>query len=254
MLADVLGMAAAFDHLLRFVRLLVALPFFIASVPAQAEVAPVLAATKLDRFDQLNFQAGTLLPATGGGYTGPTSFVATFGGQGNGYARGIFNVSWGSGDDVWYRAAYKLPKGFKAAMQGQVALLRWDNYISHPVDTDHGGVVIYGSDKRARLVTERLNGQKQYELTPQFDVPEGRWFLLEVHQRFSATDGRAINEVFLDGKRMNRSTKANLPRGRRVERIRYGLVAIDAGKQRKPLKLRFDDAAVAASGPARPAR
>lgn len=247
-------MADALTSLLRLVRLLVALPFFFASVPAQADVAPVLAAAKLDRFDQLNSRGGTLLPAALNGYTGPSAFVATYAGAGNGYARGIFNVSWRSGDDVWYRAAYRLPKGFKASMLGQVALLRWDNFISHPRDTDHGGIVIYGSDKRARLVTERLNGRKQFELTRAFDVPEGRWFLLEVHQRFSATNGKAVNEVYLDGRRLNRSTTANLPAGRRVERIRYGLVAIDAGKQRRPLKLRFDDAAVAARGPFRPRR
>lgn len=231
----------------------------VAAVPgaAQASVVGRLAGLEggtLAQFDQVNQANATVATVAGDAYTGTTSALATFAGaQTNGYARGLFNVAWDAGDDVWYRAAYFLPVGFKAAMQGQVALLRWDNWVSHPTDTDHGGVVIYGSDKRARLAKERLVTTAQTDIGGgAFDVPEGRWFLLEVHQRFGSVDGSALNEVFLDGTRVLRSTAANLDAGRSVERIRFGIVAIDGGRQALPLSLRFDDAAVALSGPAAP--
>jgi hypothetical protein len=220
---------------------------------AGASVLPLSAGLNTDsmnEFTQTNAQNGTLA-STGDSYAGGAAVRATYsGGGGNGYARGIFNVAWREGDDVWYRAAFKLPLGFKDSMQGQVALMRWDDWESHPDDTNQSGVVIYGGDKRSRLILDRLGPHTQTELTGDFDLPEGRWFLLEVHQRLSTSN--AVNEVYLDGVKVASGSVANLDPGRGVDRIRYGVVAIAAGAQNNPLSLQFDEAHVDTQGPTAP--
>jgi hypothetical protein len=199
----------------------------------------------LQQFDQLNASVGSLTTVAGG-YGDAHSGESTYSGGGeNGFSRGIFNVDWHSGDDVWYSAAYYLPVGFKASMQGQVALMRWDDYGAHPEAADYSGVVIYGGDKRSRLIIDHIADHSQVELGPAFDLPEGRWFHLEVHQRLGVNGG--VNDVFLDGQRVSSSSDGNLESGRGVDRVRYGIVAIASGAQTRPLDLRFDDAAVSAN-------
>jgi hypothetical protein len=196
----------------------------------------------LQQFDQVNASTGSL-GMVAGGYGDAHAAQAHYNGGGqNGYARGIFNVDWHAGDDVWYSAAYYLPTGFKAAMQGQVALMRWDDYGSHPDAADHSGIVINGGDKHAHLAVDHLGTSTQYTLGAAFDLPEGRWFHLEVHQHLGSTN--AANDVYLDGTRVATSNQANLEPGRGVDRIRYGLVAIADGAQTHPLTLNFDDATV----------
>ena len=159
------------------------------------------------------------------------------------FARGIFEVNWQDGTDIWYGMAVYLPQGFYAAQQGQVDILRWDNWTIDPTTTDRSGIVIYGSDKRARLVRQRL-GVEQVELVGPFTIAEGTWHRLEVHQRLSAQDGAALSEVYLNGTLIGRSSKKNAY-GRPVTRIRYGIVARNDGAQRKALELWFDRAAAA---------
>ena len=176
-------------------------------------------------------------------YSGTYAARATYSGGGeNGYARGIWNVQWEEGNDVWYGAAYYLPVGFYSNVQGQVDLVRWDNWSTNPNDTDWGGVSIYGSDHRVRLLRFGA-GRPNDTLVGPFDLPEGRWFTLEVHQRRSAISGSALSEVYVDGKLIGRSTAPNTY-GRSATRIRYGIVAIAAGAQTKPLELNFDSASM----------
>jgi hypothetical protein len=196
------------------------------------------------QFDQVNEQTGSLANV-GEGYDDSHAAKATYrGGGSNGFARVIQDVNWGIGDDVWYGGAYYLPRGFKDDMQGAVALLRWDDFGSHPNNAAHGGIVIWGGDKRARLVRERLGSNSRTdELSRSFNLPEGRWFWIEVHQRLSP-NGNAVNEVYLDGERVDRTNEPNTFAGRTVDRMRYGLVAIADGAQRRSLSLRFDRTSV----------
>lgn len=199
------------------------------------------------KFSQTNALTGSL-DVTSGGYGDPQSARASYSGGGaNGYARGIFNVSWQQGDEVWYGGAFYLPAGFHNAMQGQVALMRWDNWPSNPSGADQGGIVINGGDRHSYLERdhESSGSWSQTDLVGPFDLPEGRWFWLEVHQRFSSTAG-GVSEVYLDGNRVGTSTAANMF-GRPIERIRYGLVAIAESAQTNPLSLQFDRATVATS-------
>ena len=60
------------------------------------------------------------------------------------------------------------------------------------------------------------------------NLPEGRCFWVEVHQKLSNVNGEALNEVFVDGVKAGASTTAN-SRGRVVNNIRYGLPALAPG-------------------------
>jgi hypothetical protein len=197
----------------------------------------------LSVFSQLNALNGTLAQTSTRAYSGTSSVRATYEGNGsNGYARGIWNVQWEEGDDVWFGGAYYLPTGFHSNIQGQVDLVRWDNWSTNPSDTDWGGVSIYGSDHRARLLRFGA-GRPNDTLVGPLDLPEGRWFTLEVHQRRSATSGSALSELYVDGKLVGKSTAANTY-GRAATRVRYGVVAIASGSQYKPLELNFDNASM----------
>jgi hypothetical protein len=196
---------------------------------------------KFDEFSQTNVQKGSLSPATDRAYDGRTSARATYAGGGeNGYSRAIWNVRWESGEDVWFAAAYYLPVGFHSKVQGQVDLLRWDNWASRPSDTDWGGVSISALDRRARLLRFGSGRRAKDTLVGPLDLPEGRWFTLEVHQRLSAGSD-ALSELYVDGALVGSSGQPNTY-GRGIERIRYGIVGIDAGAQREPLDLWFDRA------------
>jgi hypothetical protein len=185
---------------------------------------------------------GELLNTAGSAYDGRRSGRATYcGGGANGYARGVFSVDVRPGQDVWYGAALMLPPGFRQSLQGEVDLLRWDNFGLFGAGGDYGGVVVFGSDRRARLLRGRYSGHGT-SIAGTFDLPEGRWFWLEVHQRLS-TGGDARNEVFVDGRRVGASHEPN-SFGRPIDRIRYGIVAIHAGQQTRNVTVYFDRASV----------
>lgn len=190
-------------------------------------------------FSQNEALRGSLTVTRERSYDGAFGARAVFDGSpGGGFARAIQNVLWRDGHDVWYGSAFYLSPGFKQAMRGEVALLRWDNYPSRGHEGDVGGVVLWGSDKRARLVLSRY-GRREHVLVGPFELPEGRWTSLLVHQRLAARSGRALSEVYLNGLRTGSSAAGNM-RGRPIERLRFGLVATDPGAQERPLTLWFD--------------
>jgi hypothetical protein len=221
------------------------------AVPAAAQARVVaesasIGSNSLSEFTQATQLNATVSATSERAYDGSSAVKSVYGGGGvNAYARGHWDVSWQTGDDVWYGAAYYLPTGFKAAMQNEVALMRWDNWPSYQDGSgDIGGIVIWGSDKRARLKLGTYSGSTEKVLVGPFDVPEGRWFWLEVHQKLG-TSG-ALSEVYLDGSRVGSSAAANT-NGRTIERIRYGLVAQGGSSQTNPLTLYFDRARVSTS-------
>jgi hypothetical protein len=220
-----------------------------APTAASASVSGLSAALdggSFSEFSQTNALHGTLSLSEAHVFDGGPSAHATYEGNGeNGYARGIWNVNWQDGEDVWFGAAYYLPVGFLGNVQGQVDLVRWDNWSLYPSEADWGGVSIYGSDHRARLLRFGA-GRPSDTLVGPTTLPEGRWFTLEVHQVRSSQSGSALSELYVDGKLVGRSTAPNTY-GRPATRVRFGLVAIAAGTQTKPLELNFDDAAVGAT-------
>jgi hypothetical protein len=190
------------------------------------------------RFDHTNVSAGVLSVSAEHAYgTGSYGARASYVGGGlDGFARGVFDVSWASGNDVWYDAAFYLPVGFKNAQSGKIDLMTWDNRPSNGADADYGGITIDGFDHRVRLVRGTYSTGVSDTLAGPFDVPEGRWFFVLVHQRLGTEN--ALSEVYMDSNLIGRSTAPNTF-GRPIERVRYGLASV---KQANPIELWFDRA------------
>jgi Polysaccharide lyase len=225
---------------------------------ANATVSPMLATLETGDFTQFNYGAQTqdsgasITTDTSKSYDGTRSAHASYaGGGGNNYARGVESVQWNDGDDVWYGEAVYLPVGFKASMQGQVDLFRWDDWPStyqnggpDPCGT-LGGLVMWGSDKQARFVNDHYTGcGGESTLVGPFNIPEGQWVWFDVHQVFSESDGSALTQLYMNGKLVGSSTAANKTASYPIQRIRFGLVAIASGAQTNPLDLWFDRAYV----------
>jgi len=225
--------------------LIVACLLSLAAQPAQARVTPlsaVLSNGTFGEFSQTNVAEGHLEASDAVPYEGGPSAKASYEGDGrNGYSRGIWNVHWEEGETITFGAAFYLPPGFISDIQGEVDLMRWDNWPTHPDDTDWGGIGIYGSDHKARLLRFGMDRSSETLVGP-FELPEGRWFTLQVTEHFSNGPG-AFSEVLLDGQPIGHSSKPNMY-GREIERIRFGIVAIAEGAQHKPLDLWFDQAEV----------
>jgi hypothetical protein len=199
----------------------------------------------LSEFSQVNELAGKLSVTDAQAHGGESSARALYrGGAPNGYARGIFNVDWPRGSDVAFSGAFYIPSATLDALQGQMSLMRWDDFESRPNDPHYGGIVIYGRDRRLHMVSAELpeGREEQTDLTVSFEVPVDRWFTVEVRQRLGGDDAR--NEVYLEGDLVAESERPNLPAGRTVQRVRYGIVSTAGRAQVKPLELFFDDAAV----------
>ncbi len=208
--------------------------------PASAAVSPLSAGFESGGFSEVTGTTtsnGSITVTGERAYEGQRSAKATYnGGGGNGYARTQEEISWKAGDDVWYGASFFLPSGYKSKLQGGNDLMRWDNWDTYNSSADFGGVALR-SDGRSRILLGKYNSSDS-EVTPAFDLPEGRWFHLEVHQKLS-TGSDALTEVFLDGKKVASSTKPN-SYGRTITRLRTGMVSIHAGQQTNPLTLFID--------------
>jgi hypothetical protein len=196
-------------------------------------------------FSQNSATNGALDVVSGNAYDGTHAARATYnGGSGNGYARAIENVSWSPAENVWYGAAYYLPHGYSASVQGGNDIMRWDNWGTYGSGADYGALEVW-SDGKARLILGKYTNDPGTVLAGPVALPEGRWFWLEIHQRFS-TGGGALTEMYIDGVRIASSTAPN-NYGRGADRVRWGIVCVDAGRQSKSLSLQFDRASIASS-------
>jgi LysM repeat protein len=190
---------------------------------------------------------GSLSVTSERAYDGRRSAKATYNGStSNGYARTIDNISWPSNADVWYGAAYYLPSGYASSLRGGNDIMRWDNWGNYGSGGDYGAIEFWSTDRKARFILGKYSNDPSITLGNTFSLPEGRWFWLEVHQRFSTTSGRALTDVYVDGRRVSSSTRANTF-GRPADRLRTGIVAIADGRQSRPLTLYFDRVKVSTS-------
>ena len=213
---------------------------------AGAAVSPMSASMEagLSEFSNFSQLAGQITSTTERAYDGTRSARATNTGW-EGYARGTFDVAWSPGDDVHYSAAFFLAPGFKNAMGGPAALIRWDNYGARGSGGDIGGLVIYRGDKKLHLIRGGYHRGYEAQLITPVEMPEGRWVHLEVHQRLSA-GADALNEVFMDGVLVGRTTVPN-SYGRGIDRLRTGLVAAAGGSRERSITLFFDRVRVGTS-------
>ncbi len=197
----------------------------------------------LKEFDSINVTSGkgcvTSEPREG--YSGPKyATAATLSGSANKYARGQFDVNWTGGSDHWYGMAVYLPCDFYEKQQGDVDILRWDNWSLAKRSQDQSGVTIRGDGKLAMLFKNLDTYEYTNLITPANRLPVGKWHWLEARQKLGG-DGAAVNELRVDGKLLGSSTTHNY-RGRPVTTLRFGLVAESSSRQTNPLTLYFDRA------------
>ncbi len=192
----------------------------------------------------------TIAQSLARGYEGETSLLATSppdSAETSKYARGAADgLRWGAGTDIWYGAAFYLPEGFYDAQQGQIDLLRWDNFSVDQQHTDRGGVVVYGGDRAgsAYLIRAQIGGD-QDELVGPFRLAEGSWHWIEVHQRFSPENADDLSELYVNDKLVGRTRAPNWYE-RPATALRFGLVAVSGGRAR-PVRLWFDRPSLARS-------
>ena len=53
-------------------------------------------------------------------------------------------------------------------------------------------------------------GQAETDVVPAQPIPANRWFDVDVHLKLSPTDGQALTELMVDGRKVAESTKANM--------------------------------------------
>ncbi len=210
-----------------------------------------------DGFVGWDFNGPSVLPNPGGTVTRDTSLVyqgsaaaraSVPAGIGNKYARTLWGgiagqagaLNYGEGQDFSYGMALYLPVGFYANMQSYFVPMRWDNYgVANP---SRGGLSMY-TDGSLRLFRSRDNLENEVNLlgSTTTRLAEGQWHWLEVRQKLSSVDGRALNELRVNDTLIGSSTTSNYY-GEPVGAIRYGIVAIAAGSQTRDLTVHYDRA------------
>ena len=154
----------------------------------------------------------------------------------NDYARAQWAFSWNQGTVYRTQAKFFLPSGFYSNMLGAVQVMGWDTY---PTLYNQTRLIIWNTDKQTRLFLKSDGADSV--LTNAFSIPEGRWVDLAVEQKISDSGG--WSKIYLDGVLVAQGsgdTATPYP----ITRMRYGIVAVDGGRQTKPLTLYFDQASL----------
>ena len=200
----------------------------------------------------LQSRHGSLGVTSSRAYDGRRSAQATWSGGPLAAQRLWKDISWRNGTDVWYGMALYLPRGTRYCYWNPI---RWDNYELYggvdddrPGEGDVGGLSV---EQNRIYIMQSYYGGRERKLVRGGRVPRGRWVWLEVHQRLSNRDGRALSELWVDGRRQGTSRRANSA-GRRITDLRAGAVAIDS-ECSKPGKVGFDRVTISNSrrGPLR---
>jgi hypothetical protein len=230
------------------------------TAPAPTEPAPTDPAPTMPTYEKFaGFEMGDWsewkqLNTSGGSGSVVTSPVAAGSragkltvnsGSGNKYARGYFDISdWQIGSDHWFGARFYLPVGTYAALQGDMAIMRWDNWALANMSQDQFGVWLHGSGTKGNLYLMMNNEQDGVDsilVDPGVKMTEGQWSCLEVRQKLGY-DGDAISELWLNGTRLGSSTRQNVKGGRRPVTLGYGIVAVNAATQTSSLTVYVDQA------------
>jgi len=202
---------------------------------------------ELGTIDVLPEPGATVAPEREQTYEGALAARAAIpGGTGNKFARTVVGgasggadaLDYGERDELWFGVAVYLPAGFHDAVATYYSPLRWDTFGVASVS--RSGLAMY-DDGRIRLFREQDDVEEQVNLLDDVTVrlEEERWYWLEVHQRLSATDGQAVNQLFVDGREIGSSTARNYY-GDPVSAVRYGIVAVSGGEQTAPLEMLYD--------------
>lgn len=186
-------------------------------------------------------QRGGSFSTTSWRFSSPRSSAHAYydGGGETGSAQGNWNVAWGAGDEVRFGGLFWFDGyHFFDRNHARVDVMRWDNYATRGEEADYTRVQV-GTDDNGYLEAGRYSGGWRILAGP-FDIPRDRWVWLQVRQKLSAIPGEALNEVFVDGKKVGAtSTAPNLTGGRQAEQLSFGLVRVPG--QTAPLRLWLDN-------------
>ena len=175
----------------------------------------------LSQFDAWSLLNGSLTLTSELAYQGRWAARAANGGGDIQYQRVWYETDWRVGDNIWYGMALFIPRIEDWCWW---APIRWDNWRARlGPKADVGGVVIEGGQIYAAYGDYR--GQET--LIGPVPAPAGRWFWLEVHQRFSRRARGARTELYMDGVRVGRSRATNTT-ARHIDRVRFGNVAMSS--------------------------
>jgi Bacterial Ig domain len=177
----------------------------------------------LSEFDGSGLSGGNIVTTAEEAYDGTRAArIDSDGIAENQFQRVWYDVNWGPGADVWYGLALKVPRLADWCWWRPV---RWDNHKTYAGAGDVGGVRI----EAGKLYLDAGSyGQRTRTLIGPIDIPEGRWFWLEVHQRFSDRPNVALSELFVDGGPVGTSTQPN-SNGRVINHLRFGNVTLASG-------------------------
>jgi hypothetical protein len=167
----------------------------------------------------------------------------------NAHGRGVFYVDQPANAEGYYAASFYFPAGTFSDPQSnrRVDILRWDNIRSFGNSAaDFGGIQIYGSDHKARLFRQQSTSGAIDQLGASFTLEQGCWNTVVVRQKASATQGQAINEVFVNGDRVV-NTDAPNAYGRKVDDIRVGLVDVRESAEASPFQFYVDNTYIGTS-------
>jgi RHS repeat-associated protein len=195
--------------------------------------------TKADTYTIVqDASSGEKVPA----YSGSWKAKAHYDGNTSGasYARGVFNTAQQNGAEGYYGAAFYFPPGtlYGSAptpkLTGNLDILGWTNTLGQ-----FGGIRISGSDHSAHLIREGP-ANPQDNIGSAFNLEEGCWNWLTVHQKLSGQSG-TINQVFLNGTKVVDSTQPS-SYGATVDQIKFGMVKLQLPAQSQKLDFYVDNA------------
>ena len=137
--------------------------------------------------------------------TPPTQAAGSMGS----YSRWVWEGSMfqpkGEGDEVWFGGTWRFDQA-----------VAWSRFMClayySPTDPD-----IYNLAFRSRGPGQFEVSARRYHsdagesiLVSNLPIPQGKMFDLDVHVKLSATDGKALTEVFVDSKKVGVSSKRNM--------------------------------------------
>jgi hypothetical protein len=126
-----------------------------------------------------------------------------------------------AGREVWLRGAWYFRDPSAVTWSRMMNL---SSYRDQPATDFYTGLVVEGRAGRMLVRTRRYQSTAGQRLIfPSRRIPVGRWFTVVLHLRLSPTDGRALNEWYVDGRLVGRNTRANMHNGQPMNVYQGGM-------------------------------
>ena len=174
--------------------------------------------------------------------------LTVYGGAGNKYARGYFDniSSWPMGSDHWFGGAFYLPPGTISAMQGDVAIMRWDDWALAQYTQDQFGVWLHGvgADKGAPVFDVQQPGHRRARQPGEFEHAAQRGRAGTASRSTTSSEATAMRSASCGSTDSSSAPRAptTLSAAGYRRALGYGIVAINGSTQTNPLSIDVDNA------------